>query len=271
MSKKDKKIKNVTEAVGDTSGFNENIPAFDKKRKITVIASLVGIALLVVFSIIFLTTPVKAEFVYRDGSSQNTRYQVSRTDGLLEDAPKDPTRNYFNFAGWYLNDKFTIGGLFNNEEDQSLLEYTFKTSSKITLYAKWLPTEFKVNYDVKGNNADIFSNRVANKLRANNESINPITYTVKHTLEEYEREAYVEYLRETDPETYVNSPNAQKNLTDKLEFYANESQKASIELKPLSVEGWTFIGWFDDEGNQVTSLSKLEPTEINLTARWEQN
>ncbi len=269
MSKKDKKIKNVNEAVGDTSGFNENIPAFDKKRKITLIASLIGIVVLVVFSIIFLTTPVKAEFIYRDGATKNERFQVSRTDGLLEKAPKDPSRNHYYFAGWYLNDKFTIGGLYNNDEDQSLLEYTFKTSSKITLYAKWLPTEYKVTYDVKGN-ANINDSRVST-LNELNSTLNPTTYSLKHTLEEYEKEAYVEYLRELDPETYINSPNAQKNITDKLEFYSNEAQKASINLKPLSMNGWIFVGWFDDEGNEVTSLSKLDPKEINLTAKWEQN
>lgn len=269
MSKNERKIKNISEAVGDTSGFSENIPTFDKKRKITMIASLVGIVALIIFSIIFLTTPVKAEFIYRDGSSKNDRYQVSRTEGILETAPSDPTRNNFEFAGWYLNDTFTIGGLFNNDDDQSLLEYHFKTSSKITLYAKWLPKEYKVTYDVVGN-ANINSTR-EKELIASNESLNPINYTVKHTLETYEKEAYVEFLRKSDPETYVNSSNAQKNLNDKLEFYTNEAQKASIELKSLSLKGWTFIGWFDTDGNEITSLNKLEPKEIKLIAKWEQN
>jgi hypothetical protein len=32
MSKKQKRVMSVTEAVGDTSGFNETAPKFDKKR-----------------------------------------------------------------------------------------------------------------------------------------------------------------------------------------------------------------------------------------------
>lgn len=269
MSKKEKRIKNVTEAVGDTSGFNDNAPQFDKKRKITLFAGLAGIAVLLVISIIFLTTPIKAEFVYRDGSTKNAHYIVSKKNNLLEDAPKDPTRTCYDFAGWYLGDSYLIGELFNNENNSSLLEYEFKSKRKITLYAKWLPTEYKVNYNVEGN-ANFNSTRI-DQLNDQNESLNPLTYCIKHTLEEYEKTAYVEYLRELDPSIYVNSPDAEKNISSKLELYTNEAQKNSVPLKPLEVKGWTFIGWFDDEGNEVTSLDKLNPKEINLTARWEQN
>ena len=56
------------------------------------------------------------------------------------------------------------------------------------------------------------------------------------------------------------------------EGYYKDSEKKTITTFPmLEYAGWTFIGWFDDEGNQVTTLDKLKPTEINLTAYWEQN
>lgn len=269
MSKKQKRVMSVTEAVGDTSGFNETAPIFDKKRKITVISSLAGIVVLLVVALIMFTTPVKAEFKLQDNASTSERYQVSRTDGLLIDAPADPKRTYYDFAGWYLTPDCTGVGLFNNDNDKSLLEYKFNTSTKIALYAKWTPTEFKVNYDVKGN-ANFNSSRVE-MLNEQNLSLNPATYSVKHTLLDYEKQAYADYLRESNPEKYVNASNAQAALLEQIDFYSNESQKASIPLKEISVKGWTFLGWFDDEGNQVTSLDKLYPAEINLTAKWEQN
>ena len=108
-------------------------------------------------------------------------------------------------------------------------------------------------------------------LQEQNLQLNPATYSVKHTLLDYERNEYADYLRELNPEKYVNASNAQTALLEQIEFYSNEAQKASITLKEISVSGWTFIGWFDDEGNEVTSLDKLSPKEINLTARWEQN
>lgn len=269
MSKKQKRVMSVTEAVGDTSGFNETAPIFDKKRKATVIASLAGIVILLVVAIIMFTTPVKAEFKFQDNSSKSERYQVSRTDGLLIDAPQDPKRTYYDFAGWYLTADCTGDGLFNNEENKSLLEYKFNTSSAISLYAKWTATEYKVNYDVKGN-ANFNTSRVES-LESQNLSVNPATYSVKHTLLDYEKQAYADYLRETNPDKYVNASNAQEALLDQIDFYSNEAQKSSITLKEISVSGWTFLGWFDDEGNQVTQLDKLYPEELNLTARWEQN
>ncbi|MBP3504190.1 MAG: InlB B-repeat-containing protein [Bacilli bacterium] len=269
MSKKQKRVMSVTEAVGDTSGFNETAPKFDKKRKATMFASLAGIVVLLVLAIIMFTTPIKAEFKFQDNASKSERYQVSRTDGLLIDAPTDPKRTFYDFAGWYLTPDCKGEGLFNNDEDKSLLEYKFNTSVKISLYAKWTATEFKVNYDVKGN-ANFNTSRVES-LKEQNLELNPATYSVKHTLLDYERNEYADYLRELNPEKYVNASNAQTALLEQIEFYSNEAQKASITLKEISVSGWTFIGWFDDEGNEVTSLDKLSPKEINLTARWEQN
>ena len=272
MSKKQKRIMSVTEAVGDTSGFNETAPIFDKKRKITVFASLAGIIVLLVVSIIMFTTPVKAEFKFQDNASTSERYQVSRSDGLLIDAPADPKRTYYDFAGWYLTADCKGEGLFNNDNNKSLLEYKFNTSSKISLYAKWTATEFKINYDVKGN-ANLSSSRVE-ALEELNLGLNPATYSVKHTLLDYERNEYAEYLRETNPEKYVNASNAQEALLEQIEFYANEAQKSTISLKDITVKGWTFLGWYDNpeyEGDPITSLDKLDPKEVTLIARWEQN
>ena len=161
MSKKQKRVMSVTEAVGDTSGFNETAPKFDKKRKATMFASLAGIVVLLVLAIIMFTTPIKAEFKFQDNASKSERYHVSRTDGLLIDAPTDPKRTFYDFAGWYLTPDCKGEGLFNNDENKSLLEYKFNTSVKISLYAKWTATEFKVNYDVKGN-ANFNTSRVEN-------------------------------------------------------------------------------------------------------------
>ena len=188
MSKKQKRVMSVTEAVGDTSGFNETAPKFDKKRKATMFASLAGIVVLLVFAIIMFTTPIKAEFKFQDNASKSERYHVSRTDGLLIDAPTDPKRTFYVFAGWYLTPDCKGEGLFNNDENKSLLEYKFNTSVKISLYAKWTATEFKVNYDVKGN-ANFNTSRVEN-LQEQNLELNPATYSVKHTLLDYERNEY---------------------------------------------------------------------------------
>ena len=130
---------------------------------------------------------------------------------------------------------------------------------------------YKINYDVEGN-ANFNSQRIELLQEQNITKFgNPETYTIKHTLSDYERNSYVEYLRESDPEKYVNSKDAEKNISDALEFYSNEQQKGTIKLNSLSISGWTFIGWFDEEGNEVTELNRLSPKEITLIAKWEQN
>lgn len=280
MSKKDKKIKSITESVGDTSGFDDQAPKFDKKRKITLIAGISGIVVLLVFAIIFFVTPVTVEFIYLDNATTNEHYRLSKTTGLLEEAPKDPTKPNYYFAGWYFSDNFTNGELYNNDKDKSLLEYKFSTKNKVTLYAKWLPIEYEITYDIqgKGEYRCYFNEEKMTNLKELNKKINPKSYSVKHELKEYEKTAYVEYLRELDPDKYVKSKDAEKNINNALEFYSNEAQKSSVilngfndYLEELDIQGWTFLGWFDENGNQVTELNKQSPKALNLTARWEQN
>ncbi|WP_332448017.1 InlB B-repeat-containing protein [Sphaerochaeta sp.] len=53
----------------------------------------------------------------------------------------DPTRNYYDFLGWYENDGFTIGPI------STLVEGTIGNK---TLHAKWKPTEYPITYHLDG-------------------------------------------------------------------------------------------------------------------------
>ena len=57
MSKNNKRINSITEAVGDTSGFSESGLLFGKSRKITLIAGCAGLLVLIVAAILLFTTP----------------------------------------------------------------------------------------------------------------------------------------------------------------------------------------------------------------------
>lgn len=262
---KEKKKMSVEEAVGDTSGINQGSQSSPKRRKIVIFSSLGAMVLLVLLIIFFLASPIKVEFYYQDGANKAERHVLDRKTMTLESAPSDPTRTYFTFGGWYFNADTTNGdGLFNNSEDTSLLEYKFQTKRTIVLYARWTATEYKITYDCKGN-ANLNDQRT-NELEASNP--NPSSYYVKHTLTNYERIKYVEKLRQENPSKYVNSNDAEKNLADQVELYSNETQKSELSLQNLSLSGWEFLGWYDNNGNKVTSLSTLDPSDIKLTARW---
>lgn len=268
---KEKKKMNITEAVGDTSGFNEGTQSSPKRRKIILFSSL-GVFIVFILIIIFLfKTPIKIEFYYQDGATPVGRYVVDSKTKLLEDGPQDPTRYYYIFSGWYFNSETTQGsGFYNNNDDKTLLEHKFTEGKKIILYARWVAQDYTITYDCKGNGN--FNSQVVNNLETQNKNIgNPSKYTVKHTLSSYERNQYAEYLRQSDPDTYVKDKNAQTNLTNALELYVNETQKASQSLANLTQAGWTFVGWFDNDGNQVTELNRLDPKDLSLTARWQKN
>lgn len=265
---KNNKKYDVTEAVGDTSGFNEKNGAFDKKKKITVYASIAGIILLVVFSCLFLTTPIKAEFNFQDGMNPTSRFEISRGTGHLSSAPEDPTRSYYTFDGWYTNPTFTKGPYFNQEGENNILDVKFPTTSNITFYAKWSPTKFTITYDLKGNINNI--NEQSLEKIVNN---NITSYMIKHDVTESERNDYVEYLRSTNKELYVDSPNAEKNISEAIELYTHTCKLGQRPLEDISLPGYTFLGWFynlSDE-NPVTELSQVEPKNITLHAKWSKN
>lgn len=270
MSKKNKKQMNVIEAVGDTSGFSEQAPEFNKGRKVKLYVGLAAIVILLVFSIIFFTASVKVEFNYKDGATQTKRYVVSKSTKTLTDGPSDPTRDGYDFGGWYFDASCKKGGLFNNSLDNSLLTYNKFSNFKTTqLIARWDPHKYSVTYDVKGNL--VANSQVVSNLEKENLKVNPSYYTIKHTPLEYEINDYAEELIKSDPVKYGSDKNASTNVNNQIDIYTNECQLSSITLKDISVSGWTFLGWFDENGNKVETLDKLNPQDIKLTAKWQKN
>lgn len=273
MSKNKNKM-TIEEQVGDTS--YQEVVSDPKMKKIKIIGGFVGIALLVIVCVIFFQSPKKVEFKFQDMNQPTQRYILNKKTSKLDEGPKDPNKLYFDFKGWYKNSNYKGEALFNNDKNSSLLDFDFSTIKTLTLYAKWEPTKYTVTYDVTGVTPGFignFSDSLIEKLKNDNISNgNPTNYTYCHELSEYEKTAYVEYLRELDPEKYVNSPNAFKNVNEQLDIYSNDSQVSTLSIKDtLSVPGWTFLGWFNESDEKVTTLDKREPKNIVLYARWKKN
>lgn len=261
-----KKINDIRETVGETEGYTNKTVKFDKHRKIKMWGFLIGLVVLIIISAVIFTTPKKADFNFEDGVKQTERYQIDKKTNILIDAPKDPTRSYFEFGGWYLDKECTIGGLYNNDKDNSLCEYEFKSSKKILLYAKWNPIQYKVTYVVDDG---LELNSDQKETMTNN---NIASYTIKHTAQEYEVREFVEKLRAENPEKYVNSVNAQKNIADAVDKFKSDCNLGDRTLVAPTIRGYEFIGWFiDNDPNQpIAKLNQLEPVEITIYAMWRQ-
>jgi len=84
----------------------------------------------------------KVDFESYDGSSVSSQL-VYYKDSSVE--PTDPTLNGYDFKGWYEDEDFATKWDFTNE-----------VTEDITLYAKWVPTEYTIEYvlDNGTNDAD---------------------------------------------------------------------------------------------------------------------
>lgn len=92
-------------------------------------------------------------FDSKGGSTISYELTFSET-GITK--PNDPTKDYYDFAGWFFDEQFSN-------------EYTFDSLPKAssTLYAKWNATNYNITYILNG---------------GTNNSANPSTYTVEDAI-----------------------------------------------------------------------------------------
>lgn len=128
-----------------------------------------------------------------NNSSNPTTYTIESNTITL----KDPSRNGYDFSGWYKTSAFS---------DQ-VTEIIGGSHGDLVLYAKWTPIVYSITYNLDGG--------------TDNPS-NPSTYTIE----------------------------------------------SSFALSSPSKTGYTFLGWFDDSGNKVTSIAVGTTGALTLTAHW---
>ncbi len=176
--------------------------------------------------------------------------------------PTDPIKVGYAFNGWYYG-----------SEKWSFAAYT--VTGDMTLKAKWDIVTYNITY--------IDSNGAENK--------NPTNYTTETdtiTLEDLSKEGYtfdgwynngekvtsipkgtygeIELTAKWTPITYTITYNEQRGAENKNPTnYTIEA--ASITLKDLSKDGYTFDGWYSN-GTKVTTIPKGTYGEITLTAKW---
>ncbi len=265
MQKK-KKVLSTVEQVGDTSGFKDAPEEFTKKRKLVLWSSVIGLVLLILAVIFLFTSQKSVTFIYRNDVQNQEAYTINMKTGILDEIPDDPNRSYFTFDGWFLDSK--CSNPTNGLDEEDLKSYKFSKIKNTTLYAKWSPIEYTIEYDLVGNKS-IY----AAKIKKSVTNTNVTSYMVKHEPTETEINDYIEKIRTVNPTKYVTNPLASKYVQEAMTLYNDDCIKGSIKLKSLdgsNVSGANleFDHWEDSDGNTIESISKLEPKNYQLKAIW---
>ncbi|MFJ7650124.1 InlB B-repeat-containing protein, partial [Lysinibacillus sp. NPDC097279] len=183
--------------------------------------------------------------------------------------PPAPTKAGYTFEGWYTDDEGTSQYDFTNNV----------ITANTTLYAKWKPVTYTVNFDVNGGSL------VPNQTVAHGEkaTVPPAPTEAGYTFEGWYTDD--EGTNQYDFSTNVITANTTlyakwKPLKYTVSFEVNggslvpnqtvaHGEKATVPPVPTKA-GYTFEGWYtDDEGtNQYDFTNNVVTANTTLYAKW---
>ena len=201
----------------------------------------------------------------KGGSEINYDMEYS-SSGLTK--PEDPSKDYYDFGGWFTDESF------EDEFDFSLPERS------LTLYAKWIPTEYAITYVLDGG-----TNNAANPATYNVEE--SVTFAapskVGHTfngwystpeftsapLEGIEAGSYgaVTVYASFSINSYTISfdTNEGTSVADIEQYYGTDVTRPADPAKT----GYSFGGWFSDSALRTPYVFTTMPAEdITVYAKW---
>jgi uncharacterized repeat protein (TIGR02543 family) len=204
-----------------------------------------------------------------DANGGSTVATQSMISGQKAEEPEAPTRNGYQFVGWYLNDSATT--------------YDFDTPVKksITLTAKWMPAKYTITFETNGGSA-----------------VAPVTKVVGTTIQApssptkggFQFGGWYVDSELTQP--YVFSRMPAKNVTLYAAWEAStitlsfQTAVGASRVDPIvqaagapitepaapTRNGYTFVGWYTDSGLTTPFVFDVMPT-VNMTlySKWDAN
>ena len=178
-----------------------------------------------------------------------------------------PVKSNYSFGGWYVNENF---------EGEPVAMIVKGTSGNLDLYAKWIACEYSIAYDYRdGEICD-----------------NPTSYTVDSEdiiLAASHKFGYdfvgwidgagkkVEVIRkgssgdlilhaEWSPIEFSIVLNGANGSRPTTLTYTIEDE--TVTLPKIARAGYTFAGWFDEDGNKYETVSGTTQKDVSLTAKW---
>lgn len=206
----------------------------------------------------------KVKFESNGGSEiQDKNYNADMTDFELP----VPTRDYYDFAGWYANSDLSGDRVVD-----------FSTDKDVTLYAKWIAKEYTIKFDSNGGES----------VKSHIYSVESADFTLPSIRKEYydfvgwfdENGKKYEVISSKNPQdttlyarwkaieyTIVYILDGGENAENPT-IYTVESDE--IVLNEPTKDGYTFDGWFVDE-SKIERIVKGSHGDLILTARWTEN
>lgn len=195
------------------------------------------------------------------------------------------TKTGYTFEGWTLDkDSDEIKYL-----DESQIQFTkYPSGGKITLYAVWKPIKYSLEFDSNGGNG--FMNKIENV----NFGVSFRLPTNKFTKEGYTFVGWTNsktssIIRYFDKQTVSNLVSTEGDILklyavwEKKEYNIKFSvdgkitnikveykNKVTIPKTPTK-EGYTFIGWYDQNTNEKYDFNNLVTKDISLQSKWRVN
>ena len=212
------------------------------------------------------------KYNFNGGTSVDNPSTYTYTQGIESFA--SPTRKYYTFAGWYFDQGLT-------QPAQNISE---TQSGDVTLYAKWTPNDFAINYHLDG---------------GTNADSNPQTYTytkgvvsfAKPTKEGYNFEGWYE-----DEDCNLPTISISAQTTDEVNIYAKWSANTYLitynyDFKDVAPDGnpivytagvgvekfndpqtdhYQFGGWYTDAAytQKIESIPATQIGNVCLYAKW---
>ena len=199
------------------------------------------------------------------GSEINYDMEYS-SSGLTK--PEDPSKDYYDFGGWFTDESF------EDEFDFSLPERS------LTLYAKWIPTEYAITYVLDGG-----TNNAANPATYNVEE--SVTFAapskVGHTfngwystpeftsapiegIEAGSHGAVTVYASfSINSYTISFDTNEGTSVADIEQYYGTDVTRPADPART----GYSFGGWFSDSALRMPYVFTTMPAEdITVYAKW---
>lgn len=205
-----------------------------------------------------------------DGGANDSNNPTSYTIDSNKITLYEPTRAGYDFTGWTYNGKTVT------EIDPTWID-------NVTLVANWRAHTYSITYKLNG---------------GTNDSSNPTSYTIESddiTLNNpsrigydfsgwYKTSSFTDQITTINKGSYGNLVIYAKwtsivySITYNLDGGTNNSNnpstytiESSFTLSAPSKTGYTFLGWFDNSGNQVTSIATGATGALTLTAKWSAN
>ena len=193
---------------------------------------------------------------------------ITKPYGDAVTAPTNPTKDGYNFSGWYSNTGLT-----------TQYEFTTMPKENITLYAKWTPKNYTISFESNGGSS------VASITKPYGEAV---TAPTDPTREDYRFAGW--YSDSTLTTLYSFTTMPKENITlyakwitgEKLISYKldgginNPTNPTSytpgneINLGDATKDGYTFAGWYRDSSltNRVNKITSDMTGDITLYAKW---